>query len=153
MTQGALLGARRFAPFFATQFFGAFNDNVLKNAMVILVAYESLSIGALDSQRVIAMSAGIFILPFFLFSAFAGQLCDKYSKTLVVRLVKVAEIAIMTVASIGFARHSLILLLLALFSMGVHSTFFGPAKYSILPELLSENELLGGNALIETGTF
>lgn len=151
--QLSLLGHRRFAPLFWTQFFGAFNDNLLKNALAILVAYRALHLGGLAAEGVIALSAGLFVLPFFLFSAVAGQLADKLSKTTLLRAVKVAEVVIMLVAVAGFASESLPLLLASLFLMGTHSAVFGPAKYGVLPELVGPAELVGANALVETGTF
>ncbi|MEM7436638.1 MAG: MFS transporter, partial [Myxococcota bacterium] len=153
MSQATLLRRRRFSPFFATQFFGAFNDNLFKNALMVTVAYRSSTLAGLSTQSVIAMAAGLFILPYFLFSAWAGQLADKISKTTLIRWVKLAEIVFMAGAALGFWLDSLPLLLLVLFLMGLQSAFFGPAKYSILPELLDSRELTGGNALVETGTF
>ena len=153
MSQTALLTKRRFLPFFATQFLGAFNDNLFKNALIINVAYRSATFAGMSTQTVVAMAAGLFILPFFLFSAWAGQLADKVSKTTLIRWVKVAELAFMTAATLGFWIDSLALLLAVLFLMGLQSAFFGPAKYSILPELLNMRELTGGNALVEMGTF
>src|SRR6185369_33840 len=153
MTQLSLLRTRRFSALFWTQFAGAFNDNLLKNALVILIAYRSLTVLGLAPATLVALSAGIFILPFFLFSATAGQLADRHPKYLLVRAVKIAEIAIMAIAAVGFRHEDLWLLLAALFLMGTHSSVFGPVKYSILPELLTADELVGGNALVETGTF
>ncbi len=153
MGQLRLLSQKRFLPFFGTQFFGAFNDNLFKNALMIGVAYRSMSVAGLSPDRVVALSAGLFILPFFLFSASAGQLADKYSKTTVIRWVKAAEIVVMGGAALGFWLDSLPILLSVLFLMGLQSTFFGPAKYSVLPDLLSLRELTGGNALVEMGTF
>ena len=151
MSQFALLKQRRFAPLFWTQFFGAFNDNVLKNAVVILFAFTAATEAQADA--LVNLTAGIFILPFFLFSATAGQVADKLEKSRIVRFVKVFEIAIMVVAALGFFAKSTPVLLGSLFLMGVHSTIFGPVKYSILPQHLAENELVGGNGLIESGSF
>jgi 1-acyl-sn-glycerol-3-phosphate acyltransferase len=153
MGQASLLRERRFLPLFVTQFLGAFNDNLFKNALMISIVYRSATLAGMDSQEVVAISAGLFILPFFLFSALAGQFSDKYNKTRLICVVKAGEIAIMAAAGLGFWLDSLPLLLSVLFLMGLQSTFFGPAKYSILPELLSNRELTGGNALVETGTF
>jgi 1-acyl-sn-glycerol-3-phosphate acyltransferase len=153
MGQLELLGTRRFGGLFATQFLGAFNDNLLKNALVILIAYRSMSVLGLSPETLVALAGGLFILPFFLFSATAGQLADRFAKFQLIRAVKAAEIAIMTVAAFGFREPSLGLLLLALFLMGTHSSIFGPVKYSILPQLLGPDELVAGNALVETGTF
>lgn len=140
-------------PLFITQFFGAFNDNVFKNALVVLLTFKAASWTSLKPELLGNLAAGIFILPFFLFSATAGQLVDKLDKARVARFVKQMEIAIMALAGIGFALHSLTILLCALFLMGVHSTLFGPVKYAILPQHLRPNELVAGNALIEAGTF
>ncbi|MCM2277033.1 MAG: MFS transporter [Oligoflexia bacterium] len=153
MAQFQLLRTRRFGPFFWTQFFGAFNDNLLKNAMIILIAFKTSSVLGIPSSQMVAVAGGIFILPFFLFSATSGQLADKYEKTTVMRWVKLAEIAIMAVATIGFLFHQFGLLLVTLFLMGLHSTFFGPVKYSVLPQLLPPEELVAGNALVGAGTF
>jgi len=142
-----------FWPFFYTQFFGAFNDNILKNTVGILIAYKAYSVGGISPEQMVSLCGGIFILPFFLFSAIAGQLADKYSKTKLIRIVKALEIAIMILGMVGFIYENILLLLIALFLMGVHSTLFGPVKYSILPHLLNSDELIAGNAYIETGTF
>lgn len=150
--QFRLLGERRFAPFFVTQLLGALNDNVYKNALVILVAFHATSLTTLAPDVLVNLAGALFILPFFLFSATAGQLADKYDKARIMRLVKLFEIAIMVIGATGFVRGSLALLLGALFLMGLHSTVFGPVKYAILPQTLKEEELVGGNALVETGT-
>jgi MFS family permease len=151
--QFQLLKTRRFLPFFGTQFLGAFNDNLFKNALIVLLTFKAASWTTLKPELLANMAAGIFILPFFLFSATAGQLADKYDKAFLSRLVKLLEIGIMLVAGAGFALHSLELLMFALFLFGVHSTLFGPVKYAILPQHLKEEELVGGNALVEAGTF
>lgn len=148
-----LLKTRRFLPIFGTQFLGAFNDNLFKNALVVLLTYQAASWTTLKPEVLVNLAAGIFILPFFLLSATAGQLADKYDKARIARLVKLLEIVIMLVAGVGFAMHSLAFLLFALFLFGMHSTLFGPVKYAILPQHLKENELVGGNALVEAGTF
>ncbi len=145
--------ARGFWPFFYTQFCGAFNDNVFKNAIGILIAYKAYSIGGISPEQMVSLSGGIFILPFFLFSAIAGQIADKFSKDLIIRIVKALEIVIMILGMMGFIYENLILLLVTLFFMGLQSTFFGPVKYSILPHLLQSDELITGNAYVETGTF
>jgi len=152
-SQFGLLKARRFAPFFGTQFLGAFNDNLFKNALIVLLTFQAASWTAIAPEVLTNLAAGIFILPFFLFSATAGQLADKYDKAKLARLVKLLEIVIMGVALLGFSTHSLEVLLTALFLLGLHSTLFGPVKYAILPQHLRENELVGGNALVEAGTF
>ncbi|MBI2306963.1 MAG: MFS transporter [Rhodocyclales bacterium] len=151
--QFGLLQTQRFRPFFFTQFLGAFNDNLFKNALVVLLTFQSAQWTTIRPEILANLAAGIFILPFFLFSATAGQLADKYDKARLARLVKVLEMGIMAVAGAGFALHSLELLLGALFLLGLHSTLFGPVKYAILPQHLKEEELVGGNALVEAGTF
>jgi len=153
VSQSSLLRRRRFLPLFVTQFFGALNDNVFKNALVVLLTFKTAEWTRISPGVLANLAAGIFILPFFLFSATAGQLADKFDKARIARLVKVLEICIMALAGIGFAVHSLALLLTALFLMGCHSTLFGPVKYAILPQHLAASELIGGNALIEAGTF
>jgi 1-acyl-sn-glycerol-3-phosphate acyltransferase len=152
-TQSGLLKARRFAPLFVTQFLGALNDNVLKNAMVVLLTFQAASWTTLKPELLANLAAGIFILPFFLFSATAGQLADKYDKSRLAQMVKLLEIAIVLVCGAGFWLHSLAVLFLGLFLLGLHSTLFGPVKYAILPQHLKPEELVGGNALIEAGTF
>ena len=151
--QFGLLKQRRFAPFFVTQFLGAFNDNLFKNALVVLLTFQAAQWTNMKPELLANMAAGIFILPFFLFSATAGQLADKYDKARLARLVKVLEMLIMVVAAVGFSLHSLALLMAALFLLGLHSTLFGPVKYALLPQHLHADELVGGNALIEAGTF
>lgn len=153
MSQLHLLLERRFWPLFWTQFLGAFNDNLFKNTLVILIAYRSMAILGLGTETVVIACAGIFILPFFLFSATSGQLADRFSKASLMRVVKAAEIVVMGLAGLGFATGNLPLLLVVLFLMGLQSTFFGPAKYAVLPELLDRRTLVGGNALVEMGTF
>ena len=152
-SQFRLVAQRRFGPFFATQFLGAFNDNVLKNAIVILITFEAVRLASVAAPVAVNIAAGLFVLPFFLFSATAGQLADKYDKAAIIRWVKLAEIGIMALAAVGFARGDAVLLIASLFLMGLHSTVFGPVKYSILPQVLAEKELVGGNALIESATF
>jgi len=152
MHPGALLRSRRFAPFFWTQFLGALNDNVFKNALVILFAFGAAA-SALSADVLVNVAGGIFVLPFFLFSATAGQLADKLEKTRIIRAVKLFEIGIMSFGAVGFALRSAPLLLIALFLMGTHSALFGPVKFSILPQHLPEEELVAGNALVEMGTF
>lgn len=151
--QWKLLTNRRFLPLFVTQFLGAFNDNVFKNALVILITYTAMGKAGFSPQIMVTLAAGIFILPFFLFSAIAGQLADKLDKARVIRYVKFVEIALMMLAAIGFYLDNLLFLLVILFLMGAQSAFFGPLKYSILPDQLHENELIGGNALVGAGTF
>jgi len=148
-----LLSQQRFGPFFWTQGLGAFNDNVFKTALITQVAFNTSSLTTLDGATLATLLPGLFILPFFLFSASAGQLADKYEKSQIIRLVKVLEICIMLFASIGFLSRSLLMLALALFLMGVHSTLFGPVKYSYLPQHLQPAELTAGNGLVEMGSF
>ncbi|OTG71668.1 MFS transporter [Acinetobacter terrae] len=147
-----LLGTRRFLPMFVTQFFGALNDNVYKQSLLLVITYgwinqQSASVSTLNN-----LAALLFILPYFIFSATAGQIADKYERSQLVRGIKILEIVIMLIGSAGFLLGHLWLLLLALFLMGVHSTFFGPIKYAILPEILKPNELMSGNALFQSGT-
>lgn len=151
--QFSLLRTRRFFPLFCTQFFGAFNDNLFKNALIVLLAYYGISFAGLNAHTLINIAAGVFILPFFLFSATAGQLAEKMDKARLARYIKLLEIIIMALASIGFIRQHAGLLFFCLFLMGLHSTLFGPLKYSILPQYLQNHELLGGNGMIEMGTF
>ena len=148
-----LLRERRFAPFFWTQFLGAANDNVYKNALIIFVAFHAAQLTALDPNALVNLAGAVFIAPFVLFSATAGQLADKYEKSRLIRWVKIFEILIMVIGTIGFWRRDLPLLFTALALMGVHSTLFGPVKYAILPQHLAPEELVGGNGLVEMGTF
>jgi 1-acyl-sn-glycerol-3-phosphate acyltransferase len=151
--QFGLLKEKRFGPLFGTQFLGAFNDNLYKNALVVLLTFQAAQWTTIAPELLGNLAAGIFILPFFLFSATAGQLADKYDKATLARFSKLLEILIMGIAAVGFALHSLAWLLAALFLLGLQSTQFGPVKYAILPQHLHEDELVGGNALIEAGTF
>lgn len=151
--QWHLLKSRRFLPLFLTQFLGAFNDNVFKNALVILITYTLVEESMLSPQIMVTVAAGIFILPFFLFSAIAGQIADKYDKARLIRIIKAIEILLMFGAALGFYLEQTWLLMSVLFLMGTQSTFFGPIKYGILPDQLQENELIGGNALIDSSTF
>jgi MFS family permease len=156
-----LLATRRFLPLFATQMFGAFNDNLFKNAMVLFVVYQVYNNETAETWFS-AITTGIFILPFFLLSALSGQLADARDKARIIRIVKAFEIAIMLVGGAGLmmawkgllvAGVAMPLMLLALFAMGVHSTFFGPIKYAILPQQLRPDEVLGGTGLVEAGTY
>ncbi len=148
-----LLSERRFAPFFWTQFFGAANDNVFKNAFVVFVTFEAATASSLDAGTIVNLIGAVFILPFMLFSASAGQLADKLEKSRLIRWIKLFEIAIMVVGAFGFWLQSVALLFTALALLGVHSTLFGPVKYAILPQHLRTEELTGGNGLVEMGTF
>jgi len=152
-SQFSLLRQRRFAPFFWTQFFGAFNDNVFKTALLAILTYEALSWTSMNVSLLNNLIPGLFILPFVVFSATAGQLADKFEKSRLARYVKVLEIIIMAVAAAGWMTHTLWLLILAIVGMGVHSTIFGPVKYAYLPQQLRQDELVGGNGIIEMGTF
>ena len=147
-----LLGSRRFLPVFLTQFFGALNDNVFKQSLLLVITYgliqqQSASISTLNN-----VAALLFILPYFFFSATAGQIADKYERSFLIRNIKLLEIVIMLIGSAGFMLGNLWLLLIALFLMGTHSTFFGPIKYAILPQILKPQELMTGNALFQSGT-
>ena len=159
-SQFALLAQQRFAPFFWTQFFGAFNNNLFKNALIVLVTYHAARyagqgslFAGVESGVLVNLAAGLFILPFVLFSATAGQIADKYDQAALIRAIKAFEIAVMALAAWGLVAGNLALLLGALFLSGTQSTLFGPIKYSILPHMLRETELVGGNALVESGTF
>ena len=148
----ALMKQRRFLPLFATQFLNAFNDNFYKMAVIMLATYAIYT----DPAEVAwfnALVGGLFILPFFLFSALAGQLADSSDKSRMIRIIKTAEIVIMLVGAVGIWMHNVPLMLLALFAMGMHSTFFGPIKYAILPQHLAEDEVLSGTGWVEAGTY
>lgn len=133
VSQFNLLRTQRFLPLFVTQFLGAFNDNLLKNAVVVLINFQGMRLYGWPPEQMIQLTAALFILPFFLFSATSGQLCEKYDKARIARLVKQMEIAIMTLAAAGFWLSNGAILLSTIFLMGVHSTLFGPLKYSVLP--------------------
>lgn len=150
-SQFALLQKRRFLPFFVTQSLGAFNDNLFKQSLILAILYK-LSLGG-DGTMLVNLCALLFILPFFLFSALAGQFGEKFAKDALIRTIKLAEIVIMGVGAAGFLYNHLWMMLVALFAMGTHSALFGPVKYSILPQALREEELVGGNGLVEMGTF
>ena len=153
VNQFELLKQRRFAPFFLTQLLGAFNDNVYKNALVALIAFAAVKSSSMEDGLLINIAAGLFILPFFLFSALCGQIADKYEKSALIRRIKLAEIGIMICGVIALFLQSMPLLIGVLFLMGTQSTFFGPIKYGILPQHLNSSELTGGNGLVELGTF
>jgi 1-acyl-sn-glycerol-3-phosphate acyltransferase len=152
-SQFSLLAERRFAPFFWTQFLGAGNDNVFKFAFTILVTFHAAEFGGGDPRTAAFLIGAVFIAPFVIFSASAGQLADKLEKSFLIRMVKNLEIAIMVVAAAGFVTHAVTLLYGATFLMGLHSTLFGPVKYAYLPQHLRDHELVGGNGLVEMGTF
>ncbi len=152
-SQFELLKEQRFRPFFFTQFLGAFNDNVFKTALITLVTFHTATLTHMSGAKLATILPGVFILPFFLFSATAGQIADKYEKSQIIRLVKLFEMGIMLFASAGFFLHNIWLLSAALFMMGMHSALFGPVKYSYLPQHLKESELIGGNGMLEMGSF
>ena len=146
-----ILSTRRFLPMFLTQFFGALNDNVFKQSLLLVITYgwiqHSGNVSTMNN-----LAALLFILPYFIFSATAGQIADKYERASLVRKIKVLEIIIMLIATVGFVLGNIFILLFALFLMGTHSTFFGPIKYAILPDILKPQELMSGNALFQSGT-
>ncbi|WOE74481.1 MFS transporter [Alterisphingorhabdus coralli] len=147
-----LLGKRRFSPLFITQLLGAFNDNLFKFSMVILVTYAVLN----DPEQEFlfnAVASLVFILPFFLFSALAGQLADNYDKAMIIRHVKTAEIGLAITGAIGLYFEIVSVMYVALFLLGLQSTFFGPIKYAILPQHLDKDEVLAGTGLVEAGTY
>lgn len=147
----ALLNSKRFLPLFATQFLSAINDNVYKQSVLILLVFQAATLadGALYSN----IAAGLFILPFFLFSGMAGQLAEKTEKSKLIRLVKLCEIPIMVIGAASILTQQVWLMLATIFFMGLQSTFFGPLKYSILPQHVAPNELTKANGLVESGTF
>jgi len=155
MTQNQfqLFKERRFLPYFITQFLGAFNDNIFKTALLILITMTFATSNQEKSDFLVNLSSGLFILPFFLFSATAGQLADKFHKSALIRYIKFSEIIIMVLGGIAFYFQNISFAIVVLFLMGTHSTFFGPIKYSILPQYLDEPELVGGNGLVEMSTF
>jgi 1-acyl-sn-glycerol-3-phosphate acyltransferase len=148
-----LLLTKRYGPFFWTQFLGAFNDNLFKNALLIIIAFQAISLWGMSPSILINACAAIFILPFFLFSATAGQLAEKYEKARYMQAIKIFEIIIACIATLGFYFSSIEMLILVLFLLGTQSAFFGPAKYSILPQHLPLRELTAGNAMLSLGTF
>lgn len=147
-----LLATRRFLPMFLTQFFGALNDNVFKQALLLVITYGWIQQQAASISTLNNLAALLFILPYFIFSATAGQIADKCERSQLIRYLKLLEIGIMLLGTVGFLLGNLWILLTALFLMGTHSTFFGPIKYAILPEILKPNELMSGNALFQSGT-
>lgn len=156
-SQFALLKDRRFLPLFVTQFLGAFHDNLFKNALVILLLYDigaaGRAAGGYDPKLLVTLAAGLFILPFVLFSALGGQLADKYPKERLIRRIKAAEIGIACAGAWALMSGYVALSFIVLFALGVQSAFFGPGKYALLPQHLRKDELIGGNALLVTGTF
>ncbi len=152
-SQFKLLTERRFMPFFVTGALGAFNDNIFKNGLAAMLVFNSARLAGLNTNQIVNLSAMAFILPFFLFSALFGQFADKYEKSVQIRGIKLFEVVIMLAATLGFWLNNLPLLLFVLFMLGFQSTMFGPIKYSIIPQVLNRGELIGGNALVEMGTF
>lgn len=153
INQFSLLAKRRFLPLFITQFLGAFNDNLFKNALVVLITYMIADRLTIEPQILVTLTGCLLILPMLLFSAQAGSIADKFEKAKLTRIIKFVEIVLMFLAAIGFVTESPYFLMMVLFFMGLQSTFFGPIKYSILPQQLHKNELVAGNGLIEMGTF
>jgi acyl-[acyl-carrier-protein]-phospholipid O-acyltransferase / long-chain-fatty-acid--[acyl-carrier-protein] ligase len=149
----SLLGKRRFAPLFVVQFLGAFNDNVLKFTMLFLASYTVYQSAPEKVEQLSALATGLFILPYFLLSAIGGQLADRFDKAVLIRCIKGAEILFMAIGLAGCYFEMISLLMVALFLMGVHSALFGPVKYSIMPQHLSTDEIMGATGLIEAGTF
>lgn len=151
-SQFALFRSKRFTPMFFTQFLGAFNDNVFKQGLILVLTFMASSKLNMNISLLNNLAAMLFVLPFFLFSALAGQLADKYDKAKLTRIVKISEIGIMALATFGFVFEIYTLLFLALFLMGTHSTFFGPVKYAYLPQAMHQDELVGANGLFQMGT-
>ena len=151
--QFSLLTERRFAPFFVTQFLGAFNDNIFRNGLIIVITFQGAQVFGLNASQLANIAGALFILPFFLFSATAGQLADKFEKSRLMRGIKIVEICLMLLATIAFVSRQYNALFLVLFLMGCQSTLFGPVKYAYLPQKLEVRELVGGNALVESGTY
>lgn len=151
--QFRLLGQRRFLPFFGAQALGAFNDNVYRNVLIILITFGGSISTSMHPEVLTNLAGGLFILPYLLFSGLAGQIADRFDKSRVIQVVKATEILIMGLAGMGLASGNLAILMAALFMLGMHSTFFAPAKYGLLPQILQPNELIGGNAMLEMGTF
>ena len=153
-TDFAFAKTRRFAPLFGTQFLGAFNDNSFKTTLFVLISFYGLGANpVLPAAQMLNLGALLFVLPYFLFSALAGQLATRYNKARLAQATKVLEVAVMALAGWGFYIQSATLLLFCLFVLGTQSALFGPVKYAILPEYLGEQELIMGNGLIESGTF
>ena len=153
MNHDPLIFNRKFWPLCCTQFFGAFNDNFFKNALIILITFQSMNLVGFSSEQLIALCGGIFIFPFFLFSAIAGQIADKYEKARIIIYIKILEFFVMALAVLGFMIESLPVLLLALFLMGLQSTLFSPLKYSYIPQQVTSDKLVEANALLQSFTF
>ena len=151
-SQFRLLGTRRFLPFFLTQFLGAFNDNLFRNAVVVSITFGATVAGR-DAGILSNVSQGLFILPFFLFSALSGQLADKYEKSRLIRQTRLAEVVLMCAGAVALYYGKIPMMLTVIFLLGVLATIFGPLKYSLMPQHLRQSELVGGNALVDAGTF
>ena len=150
--QFSLLTKQRFLPYFLTQALGAFNDNLYKNALLLLIAFGGISAQS-DSALLTNLAAGLFLLPFFLFSPIAGQIADKFEKSKLIKWVKGLEVIIMGLAAAAIVMGNVWMMMLLLFLMGLQSSLFGPVKFALLPQQLDDDELVGGNALVEMGTF
>ena len=151
--QFKLLTQKRFAPFFFTQFLGAFNDNIFRNGLIILLTFKGIEVFGLNASQIANIAGALFILPYFLFSAIAGQIADKYEKSILIKSIKLLEIILMVTATFVLLTENYSLLLIILFLMGFQSSLFGPVKYAYIPQKLKLNELIGGNALVESGTY
>ena len=151
--QFKLLTQKRFAPFFFTQFLGAFNDNIFRNGLIILLTFKGIEVLGLNASQIANVAGALFILPYFLFSAIAGQIADKYEKSVLIKLIKLLEIILMFTATFVLLTKNYSFLLIILFLMGFQSSLFGPVKYAYIPQKLKLNELIGGNALVESGTY
>jgi hypothetical protein len=152
-SQFSLLGQRRFSPFFITQCLGALNDNIFRNGLITLITFQGVLIAGMNQSQLANVAGALFILPFFFLSSIAGQLADKYEKSMLMRRIKLLEIALMLLAAFAFMTSSFATLLFVLFLMGCQSTLFGPVKYAYLPQHLAMDELVGGNGLVESGTY
>jgi len=151
--QFKLLTQKRFAPFFFTQFLGAFNDNIFRNGLIILLTFKGIEVFGLNASQIANVAGALFILPYFLFSAIAGQIADKYEKSILIKSTKLLEIILMITATFVLLTENYSFLLIILFLMGFQSSLFGPVKYAYIPQKLKLNELIGGNALVESGTY
>ena len=151
--QFKLLTQKRFAPFFFTQFLGAFNDNIFRNGLIILLTFKGIEVLGLNASQIANVAGALFILPYFLFSAIAGQIADKYEKSVLIKSTKLLEIILMLTATFVLLTKNYSFLLIILFLMGFQSSLFGPVKYAYIPQKLKLNELIGGNALVESGTY
>ena len=148
-----ILKNRSFWPLFLTQFLGALNDNFFRSSLIILITFRTTDLLGLSSEQLVAACAAIFIFPFFPFSATAGQISDKFERSKIIRFTKIWEIIVMSLGVYGFISGSIGFLLLVLFFMGLQSTFFGPPKYSYLPQVFKEGDLVAANSLFQMGTF